>query len=334
LTYGESWIFPRISGLYFSETVEQLLIQYYSQRVQEEKIAKKIMLPPGEFSAEALSGCIQELCDEKVIVKIPGDREKVSLAIENAQAKISQHLDLKDRKDAVLDGLHKRFFLSKWPNVIDCFDASHHAGSDGVAACVGFVGGEKSTKRYRTFIIQGRTDDDLSMLHEAVLRRYAKKDFPDLILIDGGQQQLHAVQRALKKLSAPKVDLVAISKDEGKHTRAMTCERFFLVGTKDSVRLSSTSSELRYIQLVRDEAHRFVSQFHRKRRRNTFFLSKLSEIRGIGPKKRQKLLSVFRGVQELQAASAQEIQQRAGLSIRDAREIERFFSSDFDSVES
>jgi excinuclease ABC subunit C len=343
LVYGETKAFSCSSGFHFSETVEQLLIQHYTQRAKEEGFPKKILLSSGEFSVEALSACLQELCGKKVDIKNPsctfgrdgaqlgfkssGDREKVSLAVENARAKISQHFDLKKSKKSILESIQQRFCLSKRPSIIDCFDASHCSGDDGVAACVSFVEGEKCTKRYRTFIIREKVGDDLSMLHEAVLRRYRDKNFPDLILIDGGENQLKAVQKALKKLCAPIVDLISISKEKGKHTRGMTREKFFVVGSKEPILLSHTSSELHFIQSVRDEAHRFVIQFHRKRRRGSFLSSQLLEIKGIGPKKRQKLLSSFRGIRELQNASLQEIEERAGLSKKDARKIVTFFKN-------
>jgi len=107
----------------------------------------------------------------------------------------------------------------------------------------------------------------------------------------------------------------------------MTNESFFTVGSNEPICLSPTSSELQYMQSVRDEAHRFVIAFHRKRRRGSFLSSQLSEIRGIGPKKRQKILSSFRGIMELRDASAREIEERAGLSKKDAEEVENFFSS-------
>jgi len=327
LIYGETKAFSCVSGFRFSETVEQLLIQHYTQRTKEEGLPKKVLLPSGEFSSDALSACLHKICGKKVDVKSSGDREKVALAVENARAKISQHLDLKKRKKSILESIQQRFSLSKRPGIIDCFDASHCAGSDGVAACVSFVEGEKCTKRYRSFIVRGKVGDDLAMLHEAILRRYKDRDFPDLILVDGGKTQLKTAQEALQKLSAPSVEIVSISKEKGKHTRGMTREKFFVALSKGPVLLSRTSSELQYIQSIRDEAHRFVIQFHRKRRQKSFLSSQLLEIRGIGPKKRQKLLSSFRGIREIQNASSQEIQERAGLSEKDAREIEKFFKT-------
>jgi len=324
LVYGESRLFPVVRGLYLSETLEQLLIQYYTQKKQE-GVPSVILLPPGEFVPEALSECLQELCGKKIVVKSPGEREKVSLAIENAQAAISQHIDIRQRKEGILEAIQQKLFLSKRPDGIDCFDASHCSGTDGVAACVSFVGGERNTNRYRTFIIRGKAGDDLAMLREAISRRYAKGDFPDLIIVDGGKEQLKAIKTALQSLSAPNIDVVAMAKELGNHSRGMTRESFYIYGSKEKIQFSSTSAELKFLQSVRDEAHRFVIAFHRKRRHTSTFSSQLLGIRGIGPKKRTKLLSAFQGIRELKKATCEEIRVKSGLSIVDAKRVESFF---------
>jgi excinuclease ABC subunit C len=162
------------------------------------------------------------------------------------------------------------------------------------------------------------------MIYEAVKRRYKNMDgteeLPDCILIDGGKEQLRVAIEALQELSFLDVDVVAIAKEHGRHDKGITSEVIF-VRDLPPIFLPITSQELLFLQTIRDEAHRFTITFQKKQRVKAILVSQLDAIHGIGPKKRHKLLTAFQGIDAIRKASLQELQDRAGLSQKDAQKV-------------
>ena len=249
----------------------------------------------------------------------------VALACDNAKARLTQRPESQGYGVHSLESLQRSLSLRRFPRIIDCFDASHFGGTGLVAASVGFIDGKKATSRYRKFHMrQVAVGDDCSMLKEAIARRYAHADggeeLPDLILIDGGKEQLRAALSALEELSFLDVDVVAIAKERGRHDKGMTAELLY-VPNKEPIHLLPTSQELLFLQSIRDEAHRFVITFQRRHRTKMTFTSQLDAIPGIGPKRRQALLRAFQGVDALRKASIEELHEKAGLSLAQAKRL-------------
>ena len=161
---------------------------------------------------------------------------------------------------------------------------------------------------YRRFIIRSVTGapDDFQSMREVVTRRYKRVqeeglNMPDLVLIDGGVGQLHAAQSALDDLNVVDQPLASIAKRE---------EIIFIAGREDEpVILERRSPVLRLIQQIRDESHRFAINFHRARRGRRHLSSELTEIRGVGTRTTQKLLTHFGSVAKVRNASLEELQQ-------------------------
>lgn len=322
LVYGESWEFALEETALGGEYQEQIAIQYYLN--QAEEAPDEILVPQGEWDLQSLAAVLSKKFGKRVHVRQPIIGQKkamVVLACSNAQAKLfAEKID-----NDLLVALQKQLSLERIPQIIDCFDASHFSGKDLVAACVGFVDGKKNTSRYRTFRIRcSDSGNDLAMIQEAVERRYRNcsdiDPLPDMILVDGGKLQLQAVQAAIKQISES-IDIVALSKEKGRHDRGIVCDVIHLVKKSEPLRLSAHSETLMFLQRIRDEAHRFVISFQRKRRSATAFVSTFDAIHGIGEKKRKKILSVFRGVEELKKASVEEIQQKSGIGRKDAEQV-------------
>ena len=336
LVYGESWVFQLEKETPLTDTLEQLLVQYYLHRSSLDGIPKEILLPEpfakgsseGSWSLEALSELVHDHFGEDVKLRRPEKGAKsslVALACDNARARLSQSPESQGYGLHSLEALQHLLGLHRFPRIIDCFDASHFGGKGLVAACVGFCDGKKDQSRYRTFHIRGvSVGDDLAMLYEAVKRRYKKigeaEELPDCILIDGGEAQLCAAYRALSELLFLDVDVVAIAKEHGRHDKGMTSEVIF-VKEGPPICLPITSSELLFLQTIRDEAHRFTIAFQKKQRVKAVRASQLDDIPGIGPKKRHALLTAFQGVDAIRKASAQEIQDKAGLCQKDAKSV-------------
>jgi len=328
LVYGESWVFDIEPEVPTAELLQQLVVQYYLHRVALDGIPKEILFPLGEWSLEPLEELVHDHFGTKVVCRRPETGSKgalVALACDNARARLTQRPESQGYGVHSLESLQHALSLRRFPRIIDCFDASHFGGTGLVAASVGFVDGKKQSSRYRKFHIRGvSVGDDCAILREAIARRYAHADggeeLPDLILIDGGKEQLRAAMGALQELSFLDVDVVSIAKERGRHDKGMTAEVLFVPG-RDPIQLPPTSQELLFLQSIRDEAHRFVITFQRRHRTKTVFTSQLDAIPGIGPKRRQALLTAFQGVEALRKASVQEVHQKAGLSIKQAQRL-------------
>ena len=150
--------------------------------------------------------------------------------------------------------------------------------------------------------------DDFASIHEIVHRRYKRQiseklDLPDLILIDGGKGQLHAAYQALSNLGVEDTPLASIAKRE---------ELIFVQGQEEPIVLDPQSPMLHLLQEIRDEAHRFAITYHRRRRAARDFASELDAIRGIGEKRKKRLLQNFGSVAGVRRASLEELRPFVG----------------------
>lgn len=189
------------------------------------------------------------------------------------------------------------------PQHIECFDNSNFQGQYPVSAVVVFKDGRPSKKDYRHFNVKTvEGPDDYATMEEAVYRRYRRvldegQPLPQLIVIDGGKGQLSAALKSLRALGIEKqMTVIGIAK---------RLEEIFYPGDPYPLYLDKKSETLRVLQHLRDEAHRFGITFHRKQRSRKTFRSELDQIPGIGPVTVQKLLSQFRSVRQVKAASDQ-----------------------------
>ena len=199
-------------------------------------------------------------------------------------------------------------------NHIVCFDMAQLMGSERVGASIVFRNGRPSKKEYRTYKIKGDSADDLRMMEETVLRWARKQDeWPDILLLDGGETHLSTIRRALVDNNLnEKFVLAALAKRE---------ETLFIEG-RDPLILDRRGRVLIH---SRDEAHRFVNQYHGKRRRKSSIRDPLEEIDGLGAKKIQSLLRHFGGSRGIEHASIEELKAVDGIGTSMARKIRQHF---------
>ena len=210
---------------------------------------------------------------------------------------------------------------------MECFDISHTRGEKTVASCVvfGLEGAIKSD--YRQFNIDGITPgDDYAAMRQAITRRYKRLQkgegkWPDLLLIDGGKGQLSSVESVMNELQ---ITLPILGIAKGPERRPGE-ESLFLVGQAEEVILTADSPALHLLQQVRDEAHRFAITGHRQRRAKARKISTLEGIAGLGPKRRQKLLQQFGGLQQIKSAGVEDIATVDGISDALAQKIYDLF---------
>ncbi|MEW6194688.1 MAG: excinuclease ABC subunit UvrC [Bacteroidota bacterium] len=208
-----------------------------------------------------------------------------------------------------LSALQRDLRLKTLPRKIECFDNSNLQGSDAVASMVVFVDGKPKKSLYRKFIIKTvEGPDDFASMQEIITRRYSrvleeKESMPDLIMVDGGKGQLSSAIESLDKLGIKNYQIIGLAK---------RLEEVFLPGDSEPQSIPKTSSSLKLLQHVRDEAHRFAITFHRERRSKRTFTTGLLEIKGIGEKVAQKLLTEFKGWDQIKNASLEDLSKVIG----------------------
>lgn len=221
--------------------------------------------------------------------------------------------------DVAVDELQKALGMKKRPTVIEGFDNSHLGGEYTVSSMVCFRDGKPSKKDYRRFRIKDvHQIDDYATMQEVIRRHYGRKLrdnllIPDLILIDGGKGQLHCAIDELEKIGFPPTPIIGLAKRQ---------EEIFIPGRSESIILDKHSPELRLLQAIRDESHRFAISYNRQLRTKKISESILDDIPGIGSKRKIMLIQSFGSVRELRKATAQEISEKvAGIGVNMAQDI-------------
>jgi excinuclease ABC subunit C len=253
-----------------------------------------------------------------IVPKIGEKAQMIRMAQSNARLLIGE-LCLQ-RKKAEADriphsvrNLEQELRLTQPPRRIECFDNSNLQGTDPVASMVVFVDGVAKKSDYKRFKIRTVTGpDDFASMREVLTRRYGRLKregghLPDLIVVDGGKGQLSSGVEALKDVGVfGDIPIIGLAK---------RLEEVFVPYSTDALMLPKTSSGLKLLQRVRDEAHRFAITFHRDLRSKRTFTSTLTEIEGIGTKSAQKLLKHFGSVKRITEATEEELIKEAGKNI-------------------
>ena len=245
---------------------------------------------------------------EITVPKIGDKKKLIAMAITNADFLIRElHLQQAARENALPRGvasLQRDLRLDKPPRRIECFDNSHFQGTEYVSSMVVFSDGRPKKSDYRKYKIHVDGNDDFAAMQEVVRRRYVrvleeKTELPDLIMIDGGKGQLSAAVAVLDDLGLyGKIPVIGLAK---------RLEEIFVPGQSDAILLPRTSTSLRLLQSVRDEAHRFAITYHRLLRDKRTFQTELTEIAGIGEKTAQKLLIECGSVENIRALGEAEL---------------------------
>ncbi|MGE4357164.1 MAG: helix-hairpin-helix domain-containing protein [Candidatus Omnitrophota bacterium] len=223
---------------------------------------------------------------------------------------LSQLRTLRMGKETILEELKNVLNLARFPCRIEAFDLSHLSGSDAVGAMVSFYRGIPDKNNYRRFRIKvANSRDDLSMLREVISRRFARivkenKEMPDLVLIDGGKTHLETAYKEIKKLGI-EIDLISLAKGE---------EKIYTLKRKEPLILSPHSRVLQFLQVIRDEAHRFAISYHKKLHGKTVLYSALDNIKGIGLKRKKALLENFGSLENIRKASLEELLKIKGIN--------------------
>lgn len=303
-----------------------VLTLYGTERVAPPEILLPVPLP----DASPLEEILGERRGKRVHLRVPArghGRALVAMAGRNAAQALARS-DRSRRKAAEgMEDLRRRLRLPALPRRIECFDASHVAGSFAVGAMAVLADGRPDPRSYRMYKIRDATaaGDDYAMMREIVLRRFApgKEASPDLLLIDGGPGQLGAVLAALRGTEREPFPVAALAKERGgggERDRNRP-ERIHLPGRGQPIVLPPDAPALRLLVAARDEAHRFAVGYHRKLRLARNLRSGLEEVPGVGPRRRAALLKRFGSLKAVKEATADQIAEVPGISLSLAQTI-------------
>lgn len=294
-----------------SEFLGEVLAQYYST----DYVPLEIHVPNDFDDRETLEQALTQRRGRRVRIFDPKrgqKRDLVHLVETNAKIAFEQRFRvLKPDSEKVLAELQEILELSYFPERIESFDISNISGAENVAGIVVFENGKPARAEYRRFIIKTvEGSNDFASMHEAVFRRYKRllaeeKPLPQVVFIDGGKGQLSAAYAAMQSLDLEAIMLVGLVKPPKRHNEI---SHLLIHGREDApIPFDRNSLAFRLILQIREETHKTAVQFHRKRREKRDFTSELSEIPGIGDKRKLKLLRQFGSIERIAKATIEEL---------------------------
>ena len=338
---GDHFVLPGDGGEDPAEVLAAFLTQYYSSDAPVPRNVLVQQLPEG--SQGALEEWLRQQRSAAVTLVTPKRGEKHELVLlaeknaldalekRNARAAIRE-----ERTTGAAAELGRALGLARPPRRIEGYDISNTQGVLSVGSMVVFINGEPAKKEYRQFRIKTvEGANDFASLNEVLGRRFSHglrekaeraaqglppeggkfSDLPDLVLIDGGPQQLRFARQALLDMGA----------DVAMFGLAKRLEEIYLPDREEPVVLDHRTPALQLVQRVRDEAHRCAITHHRGLRDKAFTHSSLEDIPGIGPTRRKALLKHFGSLKQIRAASLQDLLQVKGLTAPAAHTVWRYF---------
>ncbi|MFT5931685.1 MAG: excinuclease ABC subunit C [Hyphomonas sp.] len=339
---GQNWgataHYPRHdSEQTMEEVLAAFLVQFYDKRPPPKLILVNEMPEQARLIGEALELKV----DRKIEIRRPergSKRDLVTQAERNAAEAVTRKLAETASQARLLDEVQKVFELESVPQRIEIYDNSHIQGTNAVGGMVvagpdGFI-----KQAYRKFNIKDETiepGDDYGMMREVMRRRFARglkekavgndRNWPDVVLIDGGLGQLNAVLEALAELGLGPDDVTLVSIAKGVDRNAGR-EQFFRPG-RAPFKLPETAPVLYYLQRLRDEAHRWAIGAHRAKRSADIVRSPLDEIEGIGPTRKKALLQYFGSARGVSRAKVADLMAVEGVNEALAERIYGHFNS-------
>ena len=334
---GDHFALPREGGEDPGEVLAGFMLQYYENAGLIPRNVLVQELPEG--MAEQLEGWLRQKKGAAVTVATPKRGEKhdlILLAERNAADALEKRNARRSVREERTSGAAKKLGeilgMDRYPRRIEGYDISNTQGVQSVAAMVVFIDGEPARKEYRHFRIRTvEGADDFRSLYETLTRRYSHAmkeleageegkftDLPDLILIDGGPQQLRFARQAILDLGLEPPAMFGL---------AERYEEIWLPEAEEPILLDHRTPELQLVQRVRDEAHRFGIIHHRTLREKASLHSKLEEIPGIGPARRRELLKAFGSLKAIREADTDALAAVKGMNRASAEAVRAWAES-------
>ena len=227
--------------------------------------------------------------------------------------KQAEKLNPEQKQTRLMKELQTKLKLPKMPYQIECFDNSNISGTDAVAGCIVYKGMKPSRKDYRKYNIKTvEGPDDYASMQEVVRRRYCRMieeetALPDLIITDGGKGQMEVVREVIEDELHLEIPIAGLAKDDRHRTNEL------LYGfPPQTIALPPESELFKVLTQIQDEVHRYAITFHRDKRSKHALHSELDDIKGIGPKAKEALLSKFKSVKKIKEASLEQLTEVLG----------------------
>lgn len=227
--------------------------------------------------------------------------------------KQAEKLNPEQKQTRLMKELQSKLKLPKMPYQIECFDNSNISGTDAVAGCIVYKGMKPSRKDYRKYNIKTvEGPDDYASMQEVVRRRYSRMieeetPLPDLIITDGGKGQMEVVREVIEDELHLEIPIAGLAKDDRHRTNEL------LYGfPPQTIALPPESELFKVLTQIQDEVHRYAITFHRDKRSKHALHSELDDIKGIGPKAKEALLSKFKSVKKIKEASQEQLSEILG----------------------
>lgn len=305
------------------------ITSYYSMR---DNIPKRVTVDGEVADRELLEQWLSEKKGKKVTVFVPARGEQleiVNMCRKNAEEKLAIKKGRTGREIAVLDELKDLLGLKKTPEYIESYDISHTAGQNSVAGMIVFKGGKPFRKAYKRFSIKSFDgNDDYRAMNEVLTRRFSEyeksKDstegfgkLPDLILLDGGVGQVHAVEPVLREFGL-KIPLFGMVKDNRHRTRAIS-------GDGGEIAINSKRQVFTLVSEIQNEVHRFSVAYHHQKHAKRGLSLSLTEIEGVGEKRASALLKYFKTMTAIKNAEVDELSKAPGITSAVAQNIYDYY---------
>ena len=227
--------------------------------------------------------------------------------------KQAEKLNPEQKQTRLMKELQTKLKLPKMPYQIECFDNSNISGTDAVAGCIVYKGMKPTRKDYRKYNIKTvEGPDDYASMQEVVRRRYSRMieeetPLPDLIITDGGKGQMEVVREVVEDELHLEIPIAGLAKDDRHRTNEL------LYGfPPQTIALPPESELFKVLTQIQDEVHRYAITFHRDKRSKHALHSELDDIKGIGPKAKEALLSKFKSVKKIKEASQEQLAEVLG----------------------
>ena len=227
--------------------------------------------------------------------------------------KQAEKLNPEQKQTRLMKELQTKLKLPKMPYQIECFDNSNISGTDAVAGCIVYKGMKPSRKDYRKYNIKTvEGPDDYASMQEVVRRRYSRMieeetPLPDLIITDGGKGQMEVVREVIEDELHLEIPIAGLAKDDRHRTNEL------LYGfPPQTIALPPESELFKVLTQIQDEVHRYAITFHRDKRSKHALHSELDDIKGIGPKAKEALLSKFKSVKKIKETSQEQLSEVLG----------------------
>ncbi len=284
------------------EFLSDMICQYYQYNTLPAEII---------VGNDNIKDSLQELLGIKISNPSRGKlKDLVFLAQENAKEGLDEHFmsaRLEDDKLSILEQLGNLLKI-KTPYRIELFDNSHLQGTNAIGAMVCFINGEPNKKMYRKFDIESENKkDDTSSMREVITRRYTRlkeegEKFPDLILLDGGIEQINAAKEALDKINV-KINLAGLSKSDKHRTNSL------LDSSGNVIDIDNNKQLFFLLTRMQDEVHRFAITSHKLKRTKSMFKSIYDDIEGIGLKRIEQMNKAYPTLDDLKNGTVYEFKQ-------------------------